>query len=374
MTDRCLHVLTRLILWVAATVVAVTAPGCAGERGYGPEMPVAPEGVEYQAGFFLTVSDEAGGAETVSRTPDGDYDPGEGWENHIDLDNRNIRVLVYTADNRFVRELGDFDIMPYSSVPGSKTYHLVCRVKEEEKWDAGFKMMILANWPSYPDFAQGLGGVWQSAYTYDPSPLSATNLIPLYGIKECDRELEEDRYVDLGTIHLLRAMAKVEVVFPAENNPFDFWEIETMEITRHNTRGLCAPEGVTDEEDYVKGYYDGDYVSTPSIPAGAETVDPLPMTVLEKNRRWMVYLPEYRNVGRADGEKARIHVKFKDSGVEYEQFIDFRYYKEDGKEFDILRNNWYRYVLSKNAEEQDLTIEVDVRFYASVELRPGFGR
>ena len=129
-----------------------------------------------------------------------------------------------------------------------------------------------------------------------------------------------------------------------------------------------------DEEDYVKGYYDGDYVSTPSIPAGAETADPLPMTVLEKNRRWMVYLPEYRNVGRADGEKARIHVKFKDSGVEYEQFIDFRYYKEDGKEFDILRNNWYRYVLSKNAEEQDLTIEVDVRFYASVELRPGFGR
>lgn len=292
----------------------------------------------------------------------------------------------------YVRELRDFDIVPYAETPGSKTYHLHCRVAADQKWEPNFKFMVLANWPSYPvagadpsgsdaplsfttgyDFSLPSNPLWTSVYTYNPEPLSDTNLIPLYGVKTCTEELVEGRYVSLGTLHLLRALAKVEVIFPADNNPYDFWEIETMELLRHNTAGFCAPTGVLSQDDYVKNSYNGDYVATPSIPEGYETGEPMPLVEVEKNRRWVLYLPEYRNVGRPDSEKARIHVAFRNTSVTREQFIDFKEYDNGGKPFDILRNNWYKFTLSKNSEFQNLTIEVDVRYYASVELRPGFG-
>lgn len=397
MQPRYPHIIHSALALLMVALLAVIAPACASRDDLGGgDTPVPPaHEVEYQAGFFLTVSNQADpSAQTASsRTPqDGSYDPGEGWENHIDLTNRNLRVIILDADNRFVRELRDFDIVPYAETPGSKTYHLHCRVAADQKWEPNFKFMVLANWPSYPvagadpsgsdaplsfttgyDFSLPSNPLWTSVYTYNPEPLSDTNLIPLYGVKTCTEELVEGRYVSLGTLHLLRALAKVEVIFPADNNPYDFWEIETMELLRHNTAGFCAPTGVLSQDDYVKNSYNGDYVATPSIPEGYETGEPMPLVEVEKNRRWVLYLPEYRNVGRPDSEKARIHVAFRNTSVTREQFIDFKEYDNGGKPFDILRNNWYKFTLSKNSEFQNLTIEVDVRYYASVELRPGFG-
>ena len=52
----------------------------------------------------------------------------------------------------------------------------------------------------------------------------------------------------LGTVHLLRAMAKVEVSCKTSG-----WTLEKVELLRYNATGYCAPSGVYSQDDYVKG-------------------------------------------------------------------------------------------------------------------------
>lgn len=394
MHPRYPHIIRSAAALLMVAILAVIASACASRDDLGGgDTPVPPaQEVEYQAGFFLTVSNQADpSAQTASsRTPDdGHYDPGEGWENHIDLTNRNLRVIILDADNRFVRELRDFDIVPYAETPGSKTYHLHCRIAADQKWEPNFKFMVLANWPSYPvagtdpsasdsplsftsgyDFALPSNPLWTSVYPYNPEPLSATNLIPLYGVKTCTEELVEGHYVSLGTLHLLRALAKVEVVI--KDNDLG-WEFETLQLTRHNTTGLCAPTGVLREEDYVKGSYAEDYLSQPFLPEGVTASDtPVDFLPTDDPDRWCLYVPEYVNAA-AGATPARIRVKFRNSYFG-EQFIDFRFYDRDGRPyFDLLRNNLYRFTITKRSESHDFELEVHVKPYGQVELRPGFG-
>lgn len=94
-------------------------------------------------------------------------------------------------------------------------------------------------------------------------------------------------------------------------------------------------------------------------------------------RKWVVYVPEYSNTAPG-AQVARIKVVFKDSfnsSPDKPEFIDFKLYNEPGQPvFDILRNYCYRYVVSKLSENQNLNLEVQVKPYGQVELRPGFGQ
>ena len=86
----------------------------------------------------------------------------------------------------------------------------------------------------------------------------------MYGVKSCEEmTFTPGMLTHLGTVHLLRAMAKVEVSCKTSG-----WTLEKVELLRYNATGYCAPSGVYSQDDYVKGNPAGDYTDTVHLPDG----------------------------------------------------------------------------------------------------------
>ena len=217
-----------------------------------------------------------------------------------------------------------------------------------------------------------------SRYTFSaPFVLSRERLIPMYGVKSCEEmTFTPGMLTHLGTVHLLRAMAKVEMSCKTSG-----WTLEKVELLRYNATGCCAPSGVYSQDDYVKGNYAGDYTDAVHLPDGRN--DEAPKTRAfdrTADGRFVAYVPEYRNVAagtanRKAADAAEMRVRFKEApGKEYA--VEFKYYNAPpegsavGDPFDIRRNYYYKFSISKTSEP-DLVVEVFP--YELVELDPGFG-
>ena len=92
------------------------------------------------------------------------------------------------------------------------------------------------------------------------------------------------------------------------------------------------------------------------------------------NHRWYLYVPEFANRGKTDSYQSSIEIKFRDYD-HYETLHCSKYLLPEGydisvrgDDFDLLRNNIYRYNIYK-----DLKVTVDVIPYVGVDLNPNFG-
>ena len=360
----------NILLLSMATLAALATTACSGS---GDEPLPVPDAIEYHAGFYVTVGDEA---PTQSRTPQGDYDPGAGLENFIDLEGGDIRVVLYRPDGSFLTRLTDFTVTPVADYSSSKRYYFNGSTTTDIS-DGKFKIMILANWgeENYPDDLS-LKNVWAQQFTFKSPVLSNSNkkeernLIPLFGIKDIAIAdgIKPGVSANLGTIHLLRAFAKVEVNLVEA--PKD-WHVKSLQITHYNTAGFCAPTEADSQDDYVQGNWDDDYVKFGvSIPKGTTVKTDLDF-VPAGTDKWIVYVPEYCNT-MGNGEKARIAISFEESFVPHTDYIEFIHprYKT---EMDINRNYWYKFNITKKDETSDLIVVVDVKPYTVVDLDPGFG-
>lgn len=329
----------------------------------------------------ITVSNSASSSASRATPTDGSYDRGEGYENYIDIENGNFRFYFFDTDNKFLTALDVQEVIPTESSASSKTY-TVYSSASKAAINGVVKVMALANWSSYPASSELVPGtttiddVIGRTYSFAPSSmeLSATNLIPLYGVTNpMTLDYSADNTARIGTIHMLRAFAKVEVVV----SDYCVYPIEYVKLKRYNTRGYCAPQGVYRQDDYVHNSYAQDYTSEPSVPSGSEsdaTIDYLKVS----DSRWIAYVPEYRNVGRDDASKSRMLVKFKgtdSAGKELEEDeLFFAIYDLNSSpntpqtHFNILRNVWYKFTVNKNAPPI-----VQVVPYNEVDLKPEFG-
>lgn len=339
------------------------------------------------AGFFLVVGDNAASASSrASRAPQepvGGYDPGAGYENYIDVPGHNFRFMFFDESQRYLGQfdVSDVDVVSESGNASSKRYQVLGQLDEDIVTGRMLTVVALANWPEYPSMVKGdpIAKVWSdqsSRFTFGAASMipSVTNPIPLYGVRRYNvGELGFDPYgfTSLGTIHLLRAYAKISVECPT-----DGWTLSRVSMTRYNTIGWCAPENVRDVGDYVHNSYDLDYVGTPHLVAGAPEGTDLQFVADDKGV-YVAYVPEFGIRSAAADQRARIAVEFDESALVY--YIDFKYYVNppEGVEqyapFDILRNYWYQFSINKHPEYGDLKPEIDVQPYASVELAPDFG-
>ena len=297
---------THLLLTL--TVLAMSSCGNNNEPA-----PLPLPGDDAQIVLRLTVSDTSAGSRAPS-TPEGGYDRGEGFENYIDISSLNFRFYFFGTDNKYIAPLEVAQVVPLESMSSSKTY-MVYSFGMKEVYRQPVKVVALANWPSYPDAGQLVAGVTTiddivtRQYDFDASSmvLSADRPVPLYGVSDpMTLAYDADNTASIGTLHLLRAYAKVEVNL----NPDCVFPIEWVKLSRHNSRGYCAPQGIYSQSQYVYNDYDRDYTHEPSVPVGAETDSELPFIKVSDNR-WLAYVPEYRNVGRPDTEKSAILIKFK---------------------------------------------------------------
>ena len=397
MTD----ILHRLLL-VLLLVAALSA--CQGERGDEPD-PVPPAVDETpRVGFFLVVD---GATDPGSRaTPAGDYHPGFDYEKYINFADNDIRFYFFSAENKFLGEFKPDGIAasPADSTNHSKRYWVIGDLPFDFSNNAkhNVKLMVLANWRTrtgndYPVLEEGneMSKVWTSEngiFEYNPhtdSIPSPTNPIPFYGVTnaiELSRQsfnINNNFTTSFGTIHLLRALAKVEVIL-SEESIGRKTKIKDMWFTYYNRQGYCAPNNVDEQRDYVHGNYDSDYTSTPHIVANTSVEGRAYLTpVNDDSTRFVTYVPEYLNTINGSKRRehdARILVRFEGSKTVWS--VSFAKYMEDpdkaghhipdpDRHFDILRNNWYKFTLNKR--ETYFDVQVVVAPYAGVELDPEFG-
>lgn len=400
------HILIRLLFALLVLPAAGALQSCSSDiEEPGPAVTV-PAG-KAMAEFLITVGDipETGQSRAAGRaTPtDGPYDPGTGYENYIDILGGDFHFYLLSGEtdgsrSRFMGELSIGNLIPIYETDYSRTYRVRADVPQyvlDSSADLGsFRIMVLANWGEYTEPEAGVTTIDQLcahqnavfAYSQEKAQLGADNPIPLYGIKHFTGvSFDRADYTQLGTIYLLRAYAKVDVRVDS-----DRWSLSSVTMTKYRPSGYKAPEHAYDETDYVHGSYDLDYTAAPYLPSGSPRSDLAFAPAAADSSVYRIYVPEYRNTDDlgaplAESSRARIRVTFRDryTGLPSymgEKYIDFKYYQApdrrpelQGKHMDIMRNNWYRFTITKDDEEGDVTVRLDVQPYASVELAPGFG-
>ena len=193
--------------------------------------------------------------------------------------------------------------------------------------------------------------------------------------RETAKAFRDKIIVPLGTVHLLRAMAKVEVL--GTKGP---WTIEEVKLHNYNGFGYCAPADVFNEADYVRYDYALDFNTNIHIPTGAFMQSALSLGEVA-SEHFVIYVPEYQNTlnGIGIGNKATLGIRFKER-IDKEYAVDFKYYQSpsadvtEGTPFDIRRNYDYRFVIHKVGEEAELQLSVDVLPYTQYDLYPEFGQ
>ena len=355
-------------MWMYAVIATLMAMclGACSEAGTGGE-PQEPA-TWYHAGFYLTVGEQ----NTTSRAPqEGTYDPGEGYENYVDLD--NVQVHLYDMAGNYSGPVTDFTITPIGESSGGKRYKLDGKTKVNIS-SGKFKVVVLANWPTYPENLS-LGNLWETTFTFNPSvPLSSANALPLYGVKDVSlTDVKPTQLVNLGTIHLLRAVAKIEVIV---DDPEDFWYVKTLRLTHYNTVGFCAPQ-VMSQSEYVKDNWNQDYVGRAFVPENSGVRTDLDFRKIadrtesaDHKDHYLLYVPEYyNNVESIPMSQISVEFENSTSGVQYIPF----YHPVSGNTMDIMRNLWYKITIRKKDENSNIRFEVDVIPYKVCELDPIFG-
>lgn len=365
------------------SVIAALAAACSPTS----DAPVEPDRGDKSLamGLYVTVSDEI----PSRATPEGDYNRGEGNENYIDLTmgNHDVRVLVYDTDSRLVLDIDNPLVTPYESYAGSKTYLLQFDVDNDfrEAFEGkSFKLVMMANFRHSYNVAANLSNLSvetgvRALYSGPPTPLIDTSdPIMMYGVSSFGNITFEKNMLNImGTLHLLRAMAKIEVFDAPSSLP-----VKKVTLTRHNSEFYPVPANVTHQDDYVKGNYDDDYTLRPTTgpddePFRYESAEPTVLNSIKDSNgisHYIIYVPEYANLGvdgnpRLEDKRARLQLDYETGTF----FIDFKYYggSNAGRHFNIMRNWWYRFEV--NVGESSPEVTVDVIPYAAVDLDPSFG-
>lgn len=378
----------RSIIVALVTITGAALSSCSDSASEPAEPDIPQVTAQYILGLYVQTGDNAG-----SRAPSGDYDPGMGYENYIDVPNEDFKVAIFTADavntaddGTLICEATDVKVTPQESGVGSKRWLLEFQIPATAH-DAidghSIKVVMMANWRgSYPTLVEGIKlselFLKSSATDYStglPGPvLTADDKIAMFGVCQYDNvQLVANWSTILDErLHLLRALAKIEVWDSPESSA----KISSVSLTRYMDKAMPLPAGVTHQKQYVTNKYNEDYGPGPSLPAEyTEVTTPVQLTKASDGH-YIIYVPEYQNLERGESECAQLIVHYEDGN---EFTIDFKYYNEPpvdasykkGDSFNILRNYWYKFEIER--EETKLTMSVDVVPYAERYLRPSFG-
>lgn len=386
MKELLRHILILPARVAAASLLMLLVQACSSDN----EPDMFPE-VSYETTYTvcqLSVSTTEAPASRAAGYLGDDYDTGFDFENYIDIPNHNFRLYYFDSTNdTFLAELIVESIAPLETSTYSKTYSVKGKTPDTVE-NKSVKIVVLANWPEYPQTltpgVTTISDFWNYTYEFNKESmkLSADVLVPLFGITDAKTVIfDRGGITNVGTIHMLRAYAKVEVRSGASN----VYPIESVKLHRYNTRGFCMAN-VSSQAEYVKGSSAHDYTSSAWIPSGcesSETIDFMPNV----SGNWVAYIPEYKNLAsdgslRPDGERTTIEVRYSNySSTEVTEFKDYTVEFADYDTnvtpnkpetyHDVMRNNWYIFTLTK--KKYTLDVEVDVIPYSTVDLDPIFG-
>ena len=301
----------------------------------------------------------SGGKQIASRSEaDETEDPGTEMENSIDLN--RFHVVFYDANHSMAGILQNMVLIHM----GGNIYRLTGSLPVSNKVLVGNhfegKMVVYANFDmSSDDLQKGYNDeiIAQKAFDYEANP----KYLPMWGVKKVNFTLTAGKLQDFSVIDLLRAVAKVKVNLSNDmkNNG---WRIHSMQLFNYNNKGYCMPGKYTDcEQTASLRHEEFEHFFDIRQTGGITMSDDVP-----------IYLPEYKNVGRAEGERTVIRLKLARngnieqdaSGKEKEYTLRFMEYTDEGKEGtiinDIVRDHYYIFEVYKGSNGQNL-VKLTVR-------------
>lgn len=338
------------------------------------------------------------GLKTGATRADESYEAGIGYENYIDIDNNDFRVLFFNDKDKYIGTFTEMNISKTEGTNGLLKYEIEGKVRQSliSENNPFLKTVLLANWKTYPDVstessagaddATSLSDLaTASSYRFNATTdiqIDARHLIPMIGIlteKDIFANPTNSGHYNLGELRMLRAYAKIEV----QQSEASTHNISQVFMTKVNTGGYKFPLGITKEDQYNPQMDEAGgirFTTTPSVPGSTQNVTDIKFvkTTAEGNNNWVIYVPEFQNIlsdGTADdSNRSKIGIKFE--GIDDQSYyVDFRYYdtpdSKEGKHFDILRNNWYVYKVGM--KEKELTATVDIQPYAEQILNMTYG-
>jgi len=344
---------------------------------------------EADRGDYLVVSLDiaTGGASTKADTDTwGDYSPSEAaiaYENTIDRS--SLQVLVYDANGNYIDRIEDFtwtqgsDTETYTlsgklakrDTTGGTTKYYTTNSGIEISGSTSYKLAVYANCDAVLNTASLADATSSLSYDFKASDFDYTapvKYLPMWGVLKTEFDLSDEmagESQNVGTIYLLRAVAKVHVYFLSTGTAKNFYDLGSASINYNNSKGYCMPlaaasvDATTDiyTEDAAASGLAGGYSFNPyAASATGFATDAI-------NNEVIFYLPEYDNL--SDATKASllsIKLTNKSTGnvLNFDDAVEF--INADGDKVNIIRNHVYNIAINSVAEGED-----HLRFKVTIE-------
>ncbi len=269
-----------------------------------------------------------------------------------------LRVVVYAEDGTRVGVLQDLGYWPINEA--HTEFQFVGQLPPEfvEHYNANpgepnYRFMVLAN---CGDHSSGAEYISYSQAQLDPS--AANSAIPMWGVLQREvTPLLNDSSLDLGTIWLLRAAAKIEVKLSVEEKGKGTL-INSATLKYYNQTGYVLPSGamsaidtrILDQDNCFRGY--------------RHAAVNLPFYKDEETGSVYVYVTEYNNIDYS-GERNKISLDFNIKGQNktFEDAISFCNYNNgkpvENSHYNVVRNHIYEFeVLSIAGDNLELQYTV----------------
>lgn len=270
----------------------------------------------------------------------GDYnptDPGVAYENAINPDQLQIKVCDVSGNI-----IADVENVIAIKGETDGNYTITGTWEDAaDKLTQAKKIMVFANC--------GPTNVTQSniaslAFNKDDTK----QYIPMWGVTTLGQTLQIGKSNDLGTIYLLRSLAKVKVKMKEGMKARDY-SLGEITFNNYNTRGYTLPATYNTASDTKQIFFNNSLRPLASLAAA-----PIAMTNSESDEESiMLYIPEYDNKGAATDKKATITLNLKcegkDDGTYTLQFCNYTDGAPDPATlYNIQRNHYYEYTVYKD--------------------------
>lgn len=300
------------------------------------------------------------------------YDPkaiGDSYDNMIDPG--TLQVVFYHTAGGFV---GKVNNLAYSQVGTTdedrNLYKFTGTMLLDEDLvnsNPELKMMVFANFPESQraviNGGADVSGLQELVFTRFGGGKD-TDFIPMWGVKSVSLNLSGDPgTTDLGTVYVLRAMAKVEVKL-SEALSDGGYTLTSMTMNNLNAQGYCLPAGAETLSD----------TEALSLESSINVNDThLASQIVESQedqgvQSLVMYVPEYKNDGSGNRATISLVLKQNENGVMKtllpESVIEFKEYDGSGKpvassDYDIVRNHNYVFEI-KSLKEDGLKFLVTI--------------
>lgn len=279
-----------------------------------------------------------------------DYDPkddGTAYENAINTEQLQIKVcdengtIIGDVENVIAINNGT-DTNPDYSITGTWE-------NAADKLSKAKKIMVFANCGTS---IVTPGNIQNLAFTR----ASTTQYIPMWGVTTLTNELVVGKSNNLGTIDLLRSLAKVKVKL-ADGMKSRKYSLGAMQLNNYNTSGYTLPLTYNTVASTTAIRFGN------SLHANSSWAQSITMTNND-DESIMLYIPEYDNINAATDRKATISLQLMRDGEEEGNYtLHFCNYTPEGapdaaSTYNIQRNHYYEYTVGRTDDQVKIVLNV----------------